>query len=294
VTSPKKRRALRALSFAVFALVILAVAAVYWLGGLLAAPWPQPVGTPPVGCSDVSFPSASGSTIRGWFCPVTPRRGSVLLLPGVRANRLSMVERGRFLRRAGYSVLLIDFQATGESPGEHITFGWLESRDARAAVDFLRTAHAGEPIAVIGSSLGGAAAVLADPPLAIDALILEALYPTIERATGNRLAIRFGPAGRLAAPLLLLQLPFRLGVGPDALRPVDRIGSLQVPLFVISGSEDRHTTREDTLFLYRHASPPKSLWLVPGAAHVDLHRFAGAEYEQRVLAFLDGADDTHP
>lgn len=283
-----KPRALRVLTFAAFALAILAAATVYWLGGRLAEPQLRPVGAPPVelGCSDVSFPSASGSTISGWFCPGVERRGSVLLLPGVRATRLSMVERGRFLHHAGYSVLLIDFQATGESPGDHITFGWLESRDARAAVNFLRTARPGEPVAVIGTSLGGAASVLADPPLPIDALVLEAVYPTIEQATGNRLAIRFGPAGRLAAPLLLFQLPFRLGVGLDSLRPADRIGSLQVPLFVISGSEDRHTSREDTLFLYRRARPPKTLWLVPGAAHVDLHRFAGAEYERRVLAFL--------
>jgi uncharacterized protein len=282
---------LRALCFAAFALVISSAAAVVWLGGLLAEPQLQPVSEPPaeLGCSDVAFPSASGSRIRGWLCLTTAHRGSVLLLPGVRANRLSMVERARFLHRAGYAVLLIDFQGTGESPGDHITFGWLESRDARAAVDFLRTARPGEPVAVIGSSLGGAASVLADPPLPIDALVLEAVYPTIERATENRLALRFGPAGRLAAPLLLMQLPFRLGVEAGALHPVDRIGSLRIPLFIVSGSEDRHTTHEDTLRLYSWARPPKSLWLVPGAAHVDLHKFAGAEYERRVLAFLTRA-----
>jgi len=286
-----KPRALRALSFATLALAISSAAAVVWLGGLLAEPQLQPVGAPPaeLGCAVVAFPSASGSRIRGWLCPAAAHRGSVLLLPGVRANRLSMVERARFLHRAGYTVLLIDFQGTGESPGDHITFGWLESRDARAAVDFLRTARPGEPVAVIGSSLGGAASVLADPPLPIDALVLEAVYPTIERATENRLSLRFGPAGRLAAPLLLVQFPFRLGVGTGALHPVDRIGSLRIPLLIISGSEDRHTTREDTLLLYGKAQPPKFLWLVPGAAHVDLHKFAGAEYERRVLTFLTRA-----
>jgi alpha/beta superfamily hydrolase len=50
---------------------------------------------------------------------------------GVRANRLSMVERARFLSYAGYSVLLFDFQGHGESTGQHITFGYLESKDAR-------------------------------------------------------------------------------------------------------------------------------------------------------------------
>lgn len=197
-----------------------------------------------------------------------------------------MVDRARFLHRAGFSVFLIDFQATGESPGDRITFGWLESLDARVAVDFLRKKRPGETVAVIGSSLGGAASVLAAPPLPIDALVLEAVYPSIENATENRLAIRFGPAGRLLAPLLLLQLPLRLGVGPDALRPVDRIGDLKTPTFLLSGTQDRHTTREETLLLYNRVQAPKSLWLVPGAAHVDLHRFAKDEYERRILEFL--------
>ena len=30
----------------------------------------------------------------------------------------------------------------------------------------------------------------------------------------------------------------------------------------------------------------KSLWIVPGAAHVDLHAFAPAEYERRVGSFM--------
>ena len=49
-----------------------------------------------------------------------------------------MVERASFLRRAGYSTLLIDFQATGETKGDRITFGWKESRDVLAAVEFIR------------------------------------------------------------------------------------------------------------------------------------------------------------
>lgn len=62
----------------------------------------------------MSFPSESGSTIHGWLLRAPASRGSVLLLPGARANRLSMLGRARFLNRAGYSTLLIDFQATGE------------------------------------------------------------------------------------------------------------------------------------------------------------------------------------
>ena len=80
------------------------------------------------------------------------------------------------------SVLLFDFRAHGESTGDRITFGALESVDARAALDFLRTELPAERIGAIGVSLGGAAALLGREPLPVDALVLEAVYPAIDVA----------------------------------------------------------------------------------------------------------------
>ncbi|MDB4900386.1 MAG: esterase/lipase/thioesterase family protein, partial [Gemmatimonadetes bacterium] len=91
-----------------------------------------------LGVQPVSYASASGSTIKAWIVAGRKGAGALLLLHGVGANRTSMVARARFLNRAGYTILLPDLQAHGESEGEHITFGTLESRDARASLDFLR------------------------------------------------------------------------------------------------------------------------------------------------------------
>ena len=159
------------------AAAIVAVAGVFAIGWPLATPVQTHVGKPPedLGARPVEFKSDSGAIVHGWWCPTTTSRGAVLLLPGIRANRLSMVHRARFLRRAGYSVLLIDFQATGETKGDHITFGWKESRDVNAAVDFIHAVDPQDHIAIIGSSLGGVAALLATPPLKVDALVLEAV-----------------------------------------------------------------------------------------------------------------------
>jgi uncharacterized protein len=200
---------------------------------------------------------------------------------------LSMVDRARFLYRAGYSVLLIDFQATGETKGDRITFGWKESRDAVAAVNFIRNAEPASPVAVIGSSLGGVATLLATPPLKVDGIILEAVYPTIEIATRNRLENYFGPLGRFAAPLLLKQLHMRLDISASDLRPIDHIANVDCPVLVVSGEKDRQTRQEDTETLFSRAPSPKQLWFVPKAGHVDLHKAGGAEYESRVLAFLE-------
>jgi hypothetical protein len=105
----------------------------------------------------------------------------------------------------GYSTLSIDFQATGESPGEIITFGWRERFDVLAAVQTVR----------------GAATLLAAPELDVQAVILEAVYPSLDVAVENRLRLRFGSVGAALSPLLLLQLRPRLGIEPADLKPVD-------------------------------------------------------------------------
>ena len=72
-------------------------------------------------------------------------RGIVVLMHGVRANRLQMAGRAEILQRHNFSVLLFNFQAHGESQGQRLTFGRLEGLDAAAAV---RLPAAGHPASV--------------------------------------------------------------------------------------------------------------------------------------------------
>ena len=257
-------------------------------GWLLAHPVQRRIGKPPadLNAEPVTFASDSCANVHGWWCPIQNARGTVLLLPGIRANRLSMVGRARFLHGAGFSVLLIDFQATGETKGDHITFGWKESRDVLAAIHFVRQIDATDRVAIVGSSLGGVAALLAIPPLKVDALVLEEVYPTIEIATRNRMENYLGVVGRILTPVLLNQLQWRLGIAASQLRPLDHIANVECPVLIISGEKDRNTRPSDTRMLVERARSPKQVWFVPNAGHVDLHRAAREEYETRVLAFL--------
>lgn len=234
----------------------------------------------------VQFRSASGAIIHGWFLP-GQGKGAVVLMHGVRANRLTMVERARFLSRSGYSVLLFDFQAHGESTGDHITFGSLESRDAQAAVHFLKENVPNEKIATIGVSLGGAASLLAVPRLEVDAMVLEMVYPTIEEAISDRLELKLGGLGRFFTPLLTFQLRPRLGISASELRPIDRVGQISTPKLFIAGADDRHTTLNESQRLFDAAAAPKEFWIIQGAAHVDFHQQARVEYEHRILEFFE-------
>jgi alpha-beta hydrolase superfamily lysophospholipase len=234
----------------------------------------------------VQFHSASGAQLKGWFIAGTPGRGAVVLLHGVRADQSGMYRRARFLSAAGYAVLVFDFQAHGESIAPYITFGFLESRDAAAAVEFLRRSAPGERIGVIGLSMGAAAAVLAEPPLPVDAMVLEEAYPTIEDALANRLRLQHGAHGGALVPLFTWQMPLRLGFGAASLRPIEHIAGVRAPKLMIAGAQDLHTTLAESDRLFAAAREPKEYWVVAGAGHEDIHLLQGDAYETRVLAFL--------
>ena len=211
---------------------------------------------------------------------------------GVRANRLQMVARARALHEHGFSILLFDFQAHGESTGRRITFGKLESLDAVAAVRLVRDRQPNDRIGVIGVSLGGAAALLGPKPLEVDAIVLESVYPDIDAALSNRLRANLGHvAGPLFTPLLTptfkLLLPPIICAAPSELRPIDKIRKVNTLLLIASGTADAYTPLDEAKALFDQASVPKQFWGVDGAGHVDLEAYNSTQYWSVVLPFLN-------
>lgn len=235
----------------------------------------------------VAIPSSSGARLAGWFLPGAGR-GAVLLLHGAKSNRLVLVERMQFLRGAGYSMLAIDFQAHGESTGDRITMGQLESLDARSGLKWLRARLPGEPVAVLGISMGGAATLIGQP-IEADAVIVESVALNSVAAVSNRLALRFGPFARLFTPFVLGAMRIAGGIEASKLRPIEGIARLHKPIFVMTGAEDQKTTVAEGRALFAAANPPKSYWEMPGAQHIDLSFAGGDAYRERLLEFLDAA-----
>lgn len=265
-----------------------ALASVLFVGEVLSHPAHRAIGSAPakLHALSVNLPTTVGQSVSGWVIRGTPGAGVVLLLHGVRADRREMLGRAQFLADLGYSVVLIDLPAHGESSGDHITYGLAESQGVTAALSYLRREFPAEKIGVIGMSLGAASLVLSKPQVGLSAVVLESMFPSIREAVSDRLAIYLGPLGASLTPLLLWQLPLRLDISPEQLRPIDELAALHAPLLIAAGSADRHTTLDETERIYAAAHSPKELWVVNGAAHEDLHAFAPQAYEKRISAFL--------
>ncbi len=284
----RKRKILVGLLAFVFGGVCVGIAGSLIIGSQLSASAHQSVPAPPPALhfETVEFPSADGATIRGWYRHSDDAIACVLLFHGVRSHRGEMLSRAEFLVHQGFSVVLIDFQAHGESSGESITFGSREAANVDAAVAFVRSRAPNIPLVALGFSLGGAATVLSTSVQEFDGLILEAVYPTITQAITNRLSMRFGALGPWLTPLLTGQLSWRLHVAPAQLAPVDAMPHVTCPVLVIGGADDKRTRQEDTRTLFHAVSAPKELWLIPGVAHENFHHAVTSEYEARILDFL--------
>lgn len=291
------RRVLLHASWVIALLMSAAALAAWFVGGALLAPHPANItGLPAdLAVETVTVPVPGAPPLRGWWVEGTAGQPAVLLLHGIRADRRAMLGRARLLHRHGYSVLLVDLQAHGESRGDAITLGARESRGVVAARDWMKQRVPGRRLAVIGVSLGGASVVLAPRSGGFDAVVLEAVYSNARQAVRNRIAMRLGDGmAELLAPLLTMQTRWRIGVSVDDLSPLDRIRDLDAPLLIVAGGRDRHTLPAESRALFERARAPKEFWLLPDAAHVDFLAHSGAGYERRVVGFLDRSLSVSP
>ena len=261
-----------------------------WTFGTLstrATPSRVPAPTPP-GLA-VHIPAGDDVVLAATYTPgARSDAPAVLMLHGNGESRDQMAATGAMLARHGYASLAIDFRGHGESTVRPHTFGWTESRDAHAGLAWLRQRQRGARIAVIGISLGGAAALIGPSgPLPADAMVLDAVYPDIRRAIGNRIAAMGGwVLARVVEPLLSYQSRLRFGVWPSALSPIDAVARYRGPVLVIGGGRDIYTPPAETRAIFAAARGPKRLWIVPGLDHGEVSSMTSAEYESSLLGFL--------
>lgn len=241
----------------------------------------------PVPLVATSFQTDDGLTLHGWYGHTPAEQGTVVLLHRYRAGRDFMRSRARWYAQRGFSVLLYDARATGESEGNRISVGWHEKKDLLAALQWVRQQGA-ERILCHGVSQGGATILLAADQLGDDivGVIAESTYDTLINAGDRRFRMRTGLPGWLVGAAYRFFMEQRLGFDLRAASPVHTIPHLVPPVFILSGSDDAHTWEQDTRRLHAAATSPATLWIVPGARHEDLLAYDETAYGERLADFL--------
>jgi uncharacterized protein len=263
------------------------VGATAWtLGTTLVAPASHTVTKPSDFDAESVRIQAPDHLIAGWWSDAGLGRPVALLLHGIRSDRESMVPRARLLQAQGFSTLLIDLQAHGETPGREITLGWREAADVDAALEWISTQRPGSEVGIVACSLGGAAFLYASHRDKPSAIVLEAVYPRARLAIENRLRTRVGILAPLLTPLLTVQLPLRLGFSVDQLEPIRFAHEVKGAVLVVAGEDDRYTTLAESRELFEAMPAARDFWIVAHAGHQDFLAKDPSGYEAHVISFL--------
>lgn len=248
-----------------WALRILAVSFVLWGGLALLGrkltyfPMQAPSDESPPDAEAVSIETPDGERLSAWWFHQPGAELATLYLHG-NGGYLSMyTEHVGAIRRAGHSVLILDYRGYGKSTGSPSEAGLYQ--DAQASYKWLlQRGYRPREIVVQGLSLGSAVAVEVATKNPVGGLVLEAPFSS-------------APA---VAALIFPVVGWTLPLGYDS---IGKIPALRVPLLVMHGDRDRIIDLSLGRSLFAAAPEPKEFLLVPGAGHEDLPMMAGAAYQ---------------
>jgi alpha-beta hydrolase superfamily lysophospholipase len=242
-----------------------------------------PADPPGLYFDEISFTTMDGLVLRGWFLP--GRAGAtVILVHGFARDRTELLPEARWLVEMGFGALLFDSRAQGSSDGSHISLGYQERLDVRAAVDFVLRSSPEERIGVMGYSMGGIAAIeaAAENPR-IRAVIAVSPFASLNDALNRRLKLV-----RPLAALIIWWGERMTGLHLDDLRPTAAVAALSPrPILVMEAGDDAMIPPNSGQRLYEAAGEPKELWSVPAVAHVDFRQALPEAYKRRVLRFFE-------
>jgi pimeloyl-ACP methyl ester carboxylesterase len=246
---------------------------------------------------DVSFRSADGVVLRGWWVPVIAPKGTVVMVHGLNRSRIEMIRRVPFVHDAGWNALLFDLRHHGKSGGTATTFGAKEKQDVEAAAQLARSRGPG-PVVLWGVSLGAASVVLAaadDPGVA--GVICDSSYRSLDDTVRHHVQLARHWRWWLGlvppwpvADEVLFWMGRRGGFDPGAIDVRAAAARLAGrPALFVANSEDPRMPEDIAFDLKAAAGPDAEVLIVPGKSHGGAWRDGTAAYEAAARVVLDEA-----
>lgn len=234
---------------------------------------------------EVSFFSADGTQLYGWFIPAQgKRRGTIAYFHGNTKNISGHLRYVEWLPALGYDVFLFDYRGYGSSSGAPSPRGVHE--DCVAALAYLRKRSDvdQERIIVFGQSLGGnyALSALAEVPRhGIRAIIVEGAFASHREIARDKLS-----AYPLPEALRKWIVDLFIIDDFDAITALKRIND--VPVLLIHGSDDNVVPYRHAQLLLSAGTAQRVLWTIPGGRHLDTFIYRQEPWRRLLIEYMDG------
>ena len=186
--------------------------------------------------ADVQLES-DGLRLAGWHLPASsPTRPVVVICHGLGANKQNFLPAASLVHSLDYHVLIFDFRGHGDSDGRTFTFGVKESRDVKAAYDFVRAKHPSSKIYGLGYSVGGSALLkMAGEQGGFDKIVVDSSFARAETVALHSMLWFLGPLKRPTWHVARFWGWVFSGVDVKRHNPEEYIAKVGCPVLLIRG-----------------------------------------------------------
>ncbi|MGE5391023.1 MAG: alpha/beta hydrolase [Deltaproteobacteria bacterium] len=230
--------------------------------------------------------------LKGWLIPAENSDKTMIIAHGYRGNRTDapILSLTRDMHLRGYNVLLFDFRGSGESSGDLVTVGQLETRDLLGAIDYvLSQPKIANKIVLLGFSMGATTSLLAgarDPE--VDAVIADAPFADMKSYLDDNLSVWTDLPSFPFNEAFFIIVPLLTGLEPDQVSPLKEMSSYNGrPVLLIHGTADSKIPISNSEQL-KKVYPEARLLRVPGSDHCDSYQDHPALYLKTLDQFLAG------
>ncbi len=190
---------------------------------------------------DVELLTDDGVSLAAWFIPRQTNAADASDAPTLIVLHGWPEDKGSVLRGAApladqFNLLLFDFRALGRSEGRHSTLGARETRDLKAAMDWLdERGH--QNLGVWGFSMGGAVALMGSArDERIGAVVADTSFSRLDLMARDVFRVPVLQHG-LALGMRVWSRLF-LGIDIRQVAPVDAAADLRTPVLIIHLERD--------------------------------------------------------
>ncbi len=244
----------------------------------------------------VKFKTEDGLTLAAWYCArladdsTLATKGTVIMFHGHGGSRSGVTTEAEIFYGMGYHVLMVDFRAHGESEGNTCTIGFEESKDVKAAYDYI-AAKGEKNIILWGTSLGSATIITAIydyPKIKPARVVLEMPFGSLFDAAKGTMRLNHVPE-EPAAVLLTFWGGVEHGFSGFGFKPEEYAKKIECPVLLLRGTNDIRVTEEETQAIYKNVpSSNKMLVEFANCGHESLYGKDPIRWMAAVSTFVSG------
>jgi alpha-beta hydrolase superfamily lysophospholipase len=242
----------------------------------------------------VQLKAADSLRLEAWYLnrakdSIVMDKGTVIMFHGHGGSKSGTIKEAEAFYLMGYNVLMVDFRAHGNSDGNTCTIGYKETKDVKAAYDYIAAKNE-KNILLWGISMGAVAIMKSmndDSTIKPNKVILEMPFGSLTDAVKARVKMMGLPKQPISS-LLTFWGGIEQGFWGFGFKPEEYAKKVSCPVLLQWGVNDARVTEKETNEILKNlASSNKTLVKYENSGHQSLCINEHDKWVMSVSSFLD-------